>query len=160
MWWQKQIKYIFPGTVLIMETYFNTEYLYLGFDRERQLGHAIWNGFLNSEEFRAACEACLNLLATHQPVNWLADNRKMKAIRQHDQDWFVQEIIPQLAQSTIRKMATLVSEDIFNQMAVESLEAKANDVVLFDNHHFKSEAEALQWLAAPALENQTTSGLD
>lgn len=143
-----------------MQTFFDTEYLYLGYDEDRKLAQAVWNGFLNSQEFRTASQACLDLLQEHQPINWLADNRKMKAIRQHDQDWFVQEVIPRLAQSSIRKMATLVSEDIFNQMAVENIEAKANEVVLFDNYHFKSEEEAMHWLSAPALESQTASEVE
>ena len=44
-------------------------------------------------------------------------------------------------------MATLVSEDIFNQMAVENLETKANEFIQFDNYHFVSEEKARQWLA-------------
>jgi len=136
-----------------MITYFNQEYVQVFYDDDKKLGKAVWNGFLNSEEFRAASNACLNAIEEYQLLYWLADNRKMKAIRQHDQEWFIQQIVPRLAKSSLRKMATLVSEDLFNQMAIESLELKANDLVGFNNYHFKSEAAALAWLAETASEN-------
>ena len=139
-----------------MITYFNQEYTQIFYNEDKKLGRAVWNGFLNSNEFRTASNACLDLITDYQLLYWLADNRKMKAIRQHDQEWFIQHIVPRLAKSSLRKMATLVSEDIFNQMAVESLELKANDLVSFDNYHFKSEAKALTWLAELAVKNSWT----
>ena len=135
------------------EIYFQAPYFTLYYNKQQRLARAVWNGFLNSEEFRTASNTCLDLVEEQQTLYWLADNRKMKAIRQHDQDWFVQSILPRLAKSSLRKMATLVSEDIFNRMAVASLESKANEVVNFDTYYFKSEKEALAWLTESALEN-------
>lgn len=135
------------------ETYFQAPYFTLYHNKQQRLARAIWNGFLNTEEFRKASTTCLRLIEEQQTLSWLADNRKMKAIRQHDQDWFVQTILPRLAKSSLRKMATLVSEDIFNQMAVANLESKANEMVNFDTYYFKSEKEALAWLTETAQEN-------
>jgi hypothetical protein len=70
----------------------------------------------------------------------------MKAIRKQDQEWLLQEMAPKLGRSSLRRMATLVSEDIFNQMAVESMYQKANGLFRFDHQYFKDEISALLWL--------------
>jgi len=45
-----------------MITYFNQEYVQVFYDNDRKLGKAVWNGFLNSEEFRTASNACLHVI--------------------------------------------------------------------------------------------------
>jgi hypothetical protein len=130
-----------------METvYFENDYVCLYYDPSRRLVRAVWNGFLSGEVFRSNVSATLRLLEDKNPHAWLADNRKMKAIRQKDQDWFGREILPRLGASSIKRMATLVSEDLFNQMAVDALFTRGNQVIRFDHQFFKDEQEALEWL--------------
>jgi hypothetical protein len=130
-----------------METvYFENSYLTLYHDPARQRARAVWTGFLSGEVFRSNVGITLRFLEDKNPLFWLADNRKMKAIRQKDQDWFGHEILPRLGVSSIKRMATLVSEDLFNQMAVEALFTRANQLIRFDHQFFKTEQEALDWL--------------
>lgn len=128
------------------EVYYNSDYLCLYYDKSRHTIRAVWNGFLSGETLQNAVQQCLRLIEEEQPLNWLADNRKMKAIRQKDQEWLESVLIPKLMASRLRKMATLISEDIFNQMAVENLHNRANNLVKFDHQYFKDEKAATQWL--------------
>ena len=138
-----------------METvYFENDHLTLYYDAAGQMGRAVWTGFLSGEVFRSNIGASLQLIEDKNPVLWLADNRKMKAIRQKDQAWFEKEVLPRLGASSIRKMAALVSEDIFNQMAVETLFIRGNHIIRFDHQFFHREEEARAWLATPSQENQ------
>lgn len=129
-----------------MDIYLQEKFVTIYLDREHNLGKAIWNGFLTSEEYRQGAQICLDLIYNQSLSKWLADNRKMKAIRKQDQEWTLQYIFPKLARSPLRKMATLVSEDIFNQMAIESMLTRSNSQILFDHHYFKDEITALLWL--------------
>lgn len=129
--------------------YFKNKQLTLFYQKDLQMARALWNGFLSGEEFRASALACSQLLQERSPLLWLADNRKMKAIRKKDQDWFEKEIFPILATSSLEKMATLVSEDIFNQMAVETLHTLGTPLMRFETQFFHQEEQALQWLTAP-----------
>lgn len=132
-----------------METvYFENNFVTLYYDPSRRLGRAVWNGFLSGEAFRSNCIISLRLVEDKNPLIWLADNRKMKAIRRNDQDWFQKEILPRLGSSSIRKMAALVSEDLFNQMAVETLLTRGDHFIRFDHQFFKDEQQALHWLEA------------
>jgi hypothetical protein len=141
-----------------METvYFENDHLTLSYDPASKLGRAVWNGFLSGETFRSNIGVSLQLIEGKNPVFWLADNRKMKAIRQQDQAWLEREVLPRLGSSSIRKMATLVSEDIFNQMAVETLFMRANHIFRFDHQFFYQEEEARAWLAALGQQENATT---
>lgn len=130
-----------------METiYFKQPYLQLYYNQETQTARAVWSGFLSSAEIQTACFICIKLLEELNPKNWLADNRKMKAIRQRDQEWIIAELAPRLANSSLRKMATMVSEDIFNQMAIENIYTRAGQSIKFEHQYFKQEEAAAQWL--------------
>jgi hypothetical protein len=128
------------------EVYYKDDFLILFYNRNTKTARAIWDGFLSGETLRHATTQCLRLLEEEQPLNWLADNRKMKAIRQKDQEWIESVMIPKIVASPLRKMATLVSEDIFNKMAVESLYKRSSELIKFDHQYFKNEKAATQWL--------------
>lgn len=140
---------------MLMETvYFENEHVCLYYDPAHRLARAVWNGFMSGEVFRSNVSTSLRLIEDKNPVTWLADNRKMKAIRQKDQDWFESEVLPRLGTSSLRKMATLISEDIFNQMAVENIFTRGNKHIRFDHQFFKNEKEALAWLGASHAEKE------
>lgn len=110
---------------------------------------ATWNGFLSSTEFREAVEICLNLMDEHKLLRWLGDNRKLRAIRQSDQDWFVEYVFPRLVAGTIRRNASVVSEDLFNRMAVEQIIKRAGNLGDMALRDFDSIDEAMAWLEQP-----------
>ena len=130
-----------------METLvFNEDYLKVYYNEDLKLARAVWTGFISGNVFREAILFCQAFMEEHDIFYWLADNRKLNAIRNSDQEWFLKEIGPRMAQSSLKKMATIVAEDIFNQMAVDNLFVKGNEFIKFDNHYFKAEEDALAWL--------------
>ena len=126
--------------------YFKNNYLTLYYHTAESLGHPVWTGFASGEEHRQSVWKCVKLIQEEKPKFWLTDNRKMKAVRKADQDWFSQEIIPIMATSSLRKFAVLVSEDIFNQMAVENIYQQVVKTNTFEMKFFDDETTALAWL--------------
>ncbi len=137
-------------------TYYQDKVVTITYDEEQQLGKAVWLGFLTSKEFRAAIEKCLDLMETHKPLRWLGDNRKLRAIRKSDQDWFAEHVFPRLAASSLRRNASIVSEDMFNRMAVEQLIKRADDLGDMVLKDFDTEEEALAWLSSPITLQEET----
>ena len=125
--------------------YFQNRYLTLYYHAEESLGRPVWTGFASGEEHRNSVWESVKLLQTEKPRFWLTDNRKMKAVRKADQEWFEQEIIPVMAASSLQKVAVLISEDIFNQMAVENLYQQMTPVIKFEMQFFKDESAAYSW---------------
>lgn len=131
------------------KTYYQTNCVDLSYEEGHGMAFAVWKGFLSSQEFQEAALKCLDLIEEKGITRWLADNRKMKIIRQADQKWFVETIMPRILQSPLRRMATLVSEDFFNKVAVDQMIKRigqAGDLALRD---FTDEKEAMAWLKAP-----------
>jgi hypothetical protein len=129
--------------------YLENAHVTIFYDPFWKMGRAVWNGFLSGETFKTNLTACLRLIEEKHLALWLADNRKMKSIRQQDQLWLEKVFVPRLAASSLQKMATLISEDIFNQMAIETLHIRGGKLVPFDTQFFQDEEEARKWLIAP-----------
>jgi hypothetical protein len=126
--------------------YFQREYVMLFYEQEKSLAGAVWTGFMSSDEFREAITKCLALIHECEIRLWLADNRGLKAIRQADQQWMVEEAVPQLVASSLTKMASLVPDDIFGQMALNNLYSRVGDQLHFENATCKNTQDALLWL--------------
>lgn len=133
----------------MMITHFQNQVITISYNLDQRLGIAVWNGFLSSLEFREATEACANLIEEHQLLLWLGDNRKLRAIRQADQDWFVAHIMPRLIASTLRRNASVLSEDLFNRMAVEQIVKRAENLGDMAINEFDDIEAALAWLQEP-----------
>ncbi|MGV3538657.1 MAG: hypothetical protein ACO1OQ_02540 [Rufibacter sp.] len=139
-------------------THFQNHVVTITYDQEQQLGVAEWHGFLNSAEFKEAITACLTLMEEYKPLRWLGDNRKMKAIRQADQEWFIEEVLPKVYASSLRRNATLVSEDFFNKTAVEQMYQRAHGLGDLITKDFDNKALAMAWLLQPLNESLQQQG--
>ncbi|MFC5270455.1 hypothetical protein [Adhaeribacter terreus] len=127
------------------EIYYETGHVCIWYDLSQSLGSASWFGSLSSADFREAFLKCTELITEKRLKNWLADNRKMEMMSQEDQSW-VALMAPTILNSGLKKMATVVSEDIFHHMAIVDLFDKASGELTFQNHYFQNPNEALKWL--------------
>ncbi|MBK0404786.1 hypothetical protein I5M27_17475 [Adhaeribacter sp. BT258] len=138
------------------EIYYETRHICIWYDLSQSLGSAAWYGSIPTPEFREAFLKCTEVITEKHLKNWLADNRKMEMMSQEDQAW-VELMAPTVLSSGLKKMATIVSEDIFHHMAVVDLFDKVSGQLTFQNHYFRNETEALTWLecVTPSLEKVT-----
>lgn len=88
-----------------------------------------WYGFANSEEFRSLMDRGLALYeaeAQHnQPLGWLADTRKLSAIRTADQEWLAKSWNPRAYQAGIRHVSFVVPESVVGQITVQTYSGNA-----------------------------------
>jgi hypothetical protein len=110
---------------------------------------AVWNGFLSSTQFREAVRICLDLMDEHKLLRWLGDNRKLRAIRKAEQDWFVEYAIPRFVAGTLQRNASVMSEDLFNRMAVEQIIKRSGNLGDMAFMDFGSVEDAMGWLEQP-----------
>ncbi|MCC9165459.1 hypothetical protein [Pontibacter harenae] len=129
--------------------FFQNHVVTITHDKSLQLGTAIWEGFLSSQEFREAITTCVQLMEGQRLLRWLGDNRKMRVIRQADQEWFVEHILPRLHSSTLRRNAVLVSEDFFNKTAVEQIYKRSEGLSDLVTKDFENKVLAMGWLKQP-----------
>jgi len=107
-----------------------------------------WEGSLSSEEYRAGHQEFLSLLREQPNALWLFDYEKGKYISAEDQQWTVQEWFPKaisLLPEGVRKIAVVISNDIFNKVAIRIMTAHLwnhNIEIAF----FDEEKTAITWL--------------
>ncbi|AKQ45207.1 hypothetical protein TH63_05485 [Rufibacter radiotolerans] len=133
--------------------YFRNDTITIKYDEENQLVRTQWHGFAGSEEYREILTMYLQLVREKPVTRWIGDNTKAKAIRPADQEWTTKVWAPMFSQEgNVKKLAVIVSKDIFNKMAVENMVMKAEGVIGFDTHYFNDEEEALAWVMEQVLE--------
>ncbi|WP_240676042.1 hypothetical protein [Botryobacter ruber] len=134
----------------MMQVYFQNSFISLTYDLELQLGIARWRGHLRGPELREAYMLCQELVDRYALTRWLADDRKMQSIDPVDLEWSLQVIVPQIAASSILRMARLPSFSEENREAVDMMIDKGHsydmDLAFRD---FLDEQEAMEWLLKP-----------
>ncbi|WP_242921927.1 STAS/SEC14 domain-containing protein [Pontibacter liquoris] len=136
----------------MLKLYFETAFIKVSYEEAWQLGVAEWKGFASSDDLRSAALRSLDFVNEYQVTRWLADRRKMKAIRQHDQQWTMEEFLPKVISSPLRRVANVVSEDIFNKMAMDQIIGRAGSLTAIEMRDFDNLPEAMEWLKQPLKE--------
>lgn len=126
---------------------YQKDYITIYVEPEKSLIQLEWHAFANSEQYQEALNMALQLVRQYDLTKCIANARHMKAIRQQDQHWTITHWFPLLAKTRLRKIATIVSDDIFNQMAISNIMSKAKSVIMFEHRYFTNLFSALDWLA-------------
>lgn len=143
-----------------MKLHFENDAIRIYIDEELRLGVGEWKGFASSNKIRETALKSLEIVNKYNLIRWLADRKNMKAIRQQDQQWTVEVFIPKMIASPLRRMATIVSKDLFNRMAIENMIQRSGGFGGITLRDFDNPDEALEWLTQPIEEEVpgTTSG--
>src|SRR5687768_5462677 len=126
--------------------YFQQPYATIEIEQDKDLLILTWHGFANSEEFREAHNKALSLSRQFNIHRWVSNMKDMKAIRQADQDWAVNEWLPQFLSLNIRKWAIIIADDMFNQMAMSSMMGKMRPHLTNPVEYFQDLNTAKNWV--------------
>lgn len=121
------------------------------FDEADKILYAKWIGFLKPDQVRRGCSAMTDFIKKNQTKVHLSDHRNLRVLTKDVQDYLTQEWFPEVERAGLRKVAALVSEDIFAKATVESVNHTARVGLLtirtFDSHH-----QCLEWLKEEKVE--------
>ena len=113
--------------------------------------HAVyieWQGWADSTEFAALLDAGLRALIENHGSRWLNDSRKMKVIKQSDQDWMDQKFFPRAQAAGLRRVAIVIPKSGLAMMNVEAVAARIPDTQL-TVEYFATVEGAREWLTGP-----------
>lgn len=102
-------------------------------------------GFISSEMYREGLQEAIQLSRKEYILNWVMNTKHMKVIRQADQDWTMRHWFSQFQLLGIKKLGIVVSEDIFNQMAISGMVAALRPEFKGEVEYFQEFASAVQW---------------
>jgi len=126
-------------------TYFDSSFLSIEFNETLQIVIMRWKTITTSQELRTGLNKGLQLVNEKKLNLWFADVQKLGAIAEEDQKWSNEDWFPRAIGAGIKKMAVIVSSDVFNQMTVEEIMSNAPQIG-FTSQFFEDEATALSWL--------------
>lgn len=133
-----------------MQVYFQNNFISLSYDKARRLGKAEWRGRLHGAELREAYLLCHDMINRFSLTKWLADDRLMGAITPADLEWSMMVHVPQMAKSSLQRMARIPSQNEDNLEAVNAMINKGYTFELpFEIRDFEDVQEAMQWLMEP-----------
>lgn len=102
-----------------------------------------WVGFSTHEEIILGVETGLECLIETGSSRWIADASKMEGGFSDLNDWFVEDWTPRAQKAGLRKIAFVVSSDVFTEFSTQEYAENNPDL---ENPHFQSLEEAIDWI--------------
>ena len=128
----------------------------LYYDDILRASYVIWDGFASSADFRATCTRSLDLTRERGIHKSISDARNMRVIPLADQQWFTEELLPQLVTLSSKPTyysAVIMPLDFFGRQSLDNITEQAEEVMTqqfgdFESvtRYFSSEKEARAWL--------------
>ncbi|RZJ87497.1 MAG: hypothetical protein EOO60_12135 [Hymenobacter sp.] len=106
-----------------------------------------WLGFAGSTDFRQALTELLRLARLHHVTGWVADDRRLGAVRPKDLDWTHTNLLVPLSELGVRRFAHLESEEVMNRLTINGMYQSAIPGLAYEFRHFASLTEARDWTA-------------
>ena len=128
---------------------FDQDYLKISHDPDSRILHLQWKRYATSEQYRDALNFSMQKVIDHGIEGWLGNLKNMESIGPSDADWSSNIWFPQLATTTLKKMAIVTSLDYFNNTVVRKIMDAAEPVIRFETRYFVDAADALDWLKRP-----------
>jgi hypothetical protein len=129
------------------QTVLKESFVHISFDAENRIIYAKWTGFLKIEETKRACRTLIDFTRQNRVTLHLSEQTELKVLSKEVQEYLVGTCFPELEQNGLRKVAVLLSEDIFAQATVSNVNTKAT-VGKLQINSFGSANKAHDWLTA------------
>ncbi|WKN31957.1 hypothetical protein PZB74_01120 [Porifericola rhodea] len=115
------------------------------FDETNKIVVAKWSGFLKLDTTKKACDAMVKFVKENRVNKHLSDQSTLKVLSKEVQGYLVGEAFPELDKAGLRRLAVLVSEDVFAKATVDNV----NNATMMGNIKVKtcnSKKECIEYL--------------
>lgn len=133
------------------QTVLTTEFCQHDYDADKKLLDQVWinnSAAMTTEDFKSVMLAYADLYKKYDINCVLVDSRQMRFLVEPEiQEWVNANIIVMIA-SFLKKIAFLLSSDIFEEVAIKQAMEEQKDGLPFQTKYFADEQEARQWLTA------------
>lgn len=104
-----------------------------------------WLGYASSADFRRSVSMALQFGQQHKVRGWVADDRRLGAVRPRDLEWLRVEMLPALAVAGVRRFALLEAEDSLNRLTIGRMYQQLTESISFSIQHFTHITQARAW---------------
>ncbi len=129
-----------------MENVFSSELISIEYDAAINMIVMNWKPvYIKTNLYREALEIGLDIVNEKGADKWLANLKDMKLISRADENWTNDIWFPKALKSKIKWMATIMSEDVFNKVAVKKIMSQDQLSSLMVDQ-FICKEDAIDWL--------------
>ncbi|ALI99232.1 hypothetical protein DC20_09900 [Rufibacter tibetensis] len=109
--------------------------------------HITYNGFVSSNTFRQSILSVVEFITSNKIEAGIYDIRRMHSLPPQDQDWFIDEVLPLLLRTSLKKVAILESFSGLGQLNLNHLVYCQFLSIPFEMQYFEDIASSLQWIS-------------
>ncbi|ALI99133.1 hypothetical protein [Rufibacter tibetensis] len=129
------------------EVYYKSTGVTIRYHKGNEMGISIWKSPVSSHEVREAILLVNHSIELFGLTRWLSDVRNIKSFQSKDMQWVIENILPSMLSSTLRKFAVLMDIKQKDGPEVNHLFHQIPDVEHnVQIHTFYDLEEALTWL--------------
>jgi hypothetical protein len=104
-------------------------------------------GWADTSESQAVLDAVIRALRAHHGSRWLIDGRKIKVIKQADQDWIARNWLPRAAAAGLRLAAIVMPTSAVAMTNIDDVARVSENGI--DVRFFSTVEKAAAWLTGP-----------
>ncbi|OGX88300.1 hypothetical protein [Hymenobacter coccineus] len=104
-----------------------------------------WLGFAGSNDFRNALTETLRLAQQYHVKGWVADDRRLGAVRPKDLEWAHANLLKPVSLIGLQRFAHLESVEVLNRVTIDGMYQTALPGLPFEFRHFTTLPEARAW---------------
>jgi hypothetical protein len=112
---------------------------------QRSVLETEWLGFAGSNDLRLALTEAVRLARLHHVTGWVADDRRLGAVRPKDLEWTHAQVLVPLNEIGVLRFAHLESEEVLNRLTINGMYQTALPGLNYEFRHFTSILEARAW---------------
>lgn len=133
---------ITTGKMILQEKFCEITY-----DEANKILVAKWIGFLKLEDVKKGCNVISDFAKKNQLSKHLSDQTQLKVLSKEVQEYLVSEFFPVIGNHGVKKVAVLVSDDIFAKATVDNVNSStATKVGKITFKTFNAKSDCINWL--------------
>ncbi|UZR96924.1 STAS/SEC14 domain-containing protein [Chondrinema litorale] len=127
-------------------TFFEDKVISIKYHPDSNCIENTWNGFANSDTYRANMNKILEAFKKHKADSIMGDVVNMKVVSVADQKWTNEVWQPEILKAGFKRNAIVVSGDIFNKITVEKIVNSTDNNAGVEYKYFSQREKAFAWL--------------
>ena len=125
---------------------FNEKYCEVYYEEDKNIITAQWIGYLQIDQVKEGCEQISKFIKRNPGVTHLSDHTRLKVLSTEVQNYLTGMWFQEVANLGLKKIAVLLSEDVFAQATVN----KVNTAAMVDKlqiNTFGTRSQCIEWLS-------------
>jgi len=135
--------------IKIMKTIYQSKNLIVKYDEENSILENSWfdSHMMSAEEYKNELIKHTDFAVEYRPTNFLVNSPDFAfSVDPEIQEWIIKHIFPRSMHPSSKKMAIIVSKDIFAHVSIEQTIDDASDALgKINTRYFDDVEEAMKW---------------